>query len=176
MAQLRFIGICLLLTFAASSTTQAGKPLQVGAKAPDWILPNTDGRHVSFYQSCNDHTAVVLFWATWCPYCQALMPELEQLRTELKGQPIKFYALNIWEDGDPVAHMKEHDFGFKLILNAERVAKSYGVMGTPGLFVIGPDRTIHYIRAKGSKPREVVTAVRRAFAQISTAAGSESTP
>ncbi|TQV76020.1 TlpA family protein disulfide reductase [Exilibacterium tricleocarpae] len=173
MAQLRFTGICLWLIFAVSVNVQAGKPLAVGSKAPDWILPDTKGKHVSFYESCNDHTAVVLFWATWCPYCSALMPELEALRRELKDEPIKFYALNIWEDGDPLAHMKTHDFGFKLVLNAERVAKRYGVMGTPGLFMIGPDKTIRYIRAKGSKPTEVVAAIRKTFTEIRTPVSAE---
>lgn len=166
MTQLRFIGICLWLALAASPHAQAGGPLKVGAKAPDWILADISGKHISFYENCSDHTAVVLFWATWCPYCSALMPELERLRGELQGQPIKFYALNIWEDSDPVAHMQKHDYGFKLILNAERVAKRYGVMGTPGLFVIAPDRTIRYIRAKGTKPANVITSIRQTFAQI----------
>lgn len=85
---------------------------------------------------------------------------------ESAGKAVKFYALNIWEDGDPVQHMKTHNYGSKLLLNADNVAKRYGVKGTPGLFVIAPDKTVQFIRAKGQSPADVMKQVRKTLTKI----------
>lgn len=150
-----------LLTVGAN----AGDGLQTGDYAPDWILSNSRGEHISFYQDSADQPAVLLFWATWCPYCAKLMPELEKLRGELADENIKFYALNIWEDADPVAHMQDKGFGFTLLLDADLVAKRYNVRGTPGLFVVNADKSINYIRGKDSSPEAVYSAVKAALSR-----------
>lgn len=144
---------------------RAAQPLQVGDRAPDWILSNSQQEHISFYQDSPDRPAVLLFWATWCPYCAALMPELEKLRGELADRNIRFYALNIWEDGDPVAHMQEKGYRFTLLLDADLVAKRYGVRGTPGLFVVNADKSIEYVRGQNSSPRETYRDIKAALTQ-----------
>lgn len=149
----------LLLSFGA----KAGEALKPGELAPDWILPSSRGEHISFYQDSADQPAVLLFWATWCPYSAELMPELQKLRNELGNQKIRFYALNIWEDGDPLAHMQDEDFDFTLLLDADQVAKRYNVRATPGLFVVRGDKSIEYIRAKNSTTEEVYAAVKAAL-------------
>jgi cytochrome c biogenesis protein CcmG, thiol:disulfide interchange protein DsbE len=149
----------LLLTAHAN----AGRPLSTGDRAPDWILPDSQGRPVSFYEDSADQPAVLLFWATWCPNCAKLMPQLEKLRRELADKNIKFYALNIWEDADPIAHMRENNFNFTLLQKADMVAKRYHVRGTPGLFVVNADKSIRYIRDKNSSTPEIYDAVKAAL-------------
>lgn len=151
---------CLLVLAIGAN---AGESLETGDSAPDWILSNGRAEHISFYQDSADHAAVLLFWATWCPNCAELMPKLEKLRSELAGKDIKFYALNIWEDADPAAHMRENGFNFTLLLDADQVAKRYNVRGTPGLFVVDGDKSITYIRDKDSSPEEVYEAVKAAL-------------
>lgn len=151
----------LLLTLSGGNN--ASEALKVSELAPDWILPNSRGEHISFYQDSGGQPAVLLFWATWCPYSAELMPKLQELRNELANHNVKFYALNIWEDGNPIAHMKENEFDFTLLLDADQVAKRYKVRGTPGLFVVNGDKSIEYIRGKDSSADEVYTAVKAAL-------------
>jgi len=152
-----------MLSMVISHGVFAGSPTNVGDQAPDWILSNSQGDSVSFYQDSEGQKAVLIFWATWCPYCAALLPEMEKLRTELGDAPVKFYALNIWEDADPIGHMREKGYGFSLLLNADKVAKRYNVHGTPGLFVIDENKTIRYVRSKGQAPEDVYTAAKQAL-------------
>lgn len=152
-----------LASIVFSQALYAGPKLAVGDQAPDWILANQAHENISYYHDSADQKTVLLFWATWCPYCAALMPELEKLRAELDDPNIKFYALNIWEDSDPQSYMEKSGFGFTLILDADNVAKRYGVSGTPGLFVVDADKKILYVREKGGDPEDVTAAVKQAL-------------
>ncbi len=157
-----FIAIAIL-AIAFCSTSFAGKSLKVGEKAPNWILPNSANQQVSFYKDSADQAAVILFWATWCPYCAELMPELKTLQAELKQADVKFYALNVWEDDDADAYLKKHQYEFSLMLNADMVAKRYGVHGTPGLIVVDKDKVIRYIRAKNTSAEDAANQVKAAL-------------
>lgn len=128
----------------------AGEPLAVGDRAPDWRLQRPSGETVNFYADAGNGPAVVLFWATWCPYCRALMPHLQDLAERYAGKPVRFYALNVWEDGDPVAHMAERGYTFDLLLEADAVAEAWGVQGTPGLLVVDGERRVRYTRTSGT--------------------------
>lgn len=152
-----------VIAFLACSVCLAGKPLHVGETAPNWILPNSQGQHVSFYQDSESKPAVILFWATWCPYCAALMPKLHELQQELANDDVAFYALNVWEEGDAVGYMAKHEYQFTLLLNADTVAKHYRVKGTPGLMVVDKDKVIRYIRTKGTSEDDAVAQVRAAL-------------
>ena len=151
------------VTLLLSAYCQAGKPLKIGEKAPDWILPNSFGEHLSLYQDSDAQQVVILFWATWCPFCAELMPELKTLQNELRNQPVKFYALDVWDDGDAKAFMAEHGYEFTLMMNADMVAKRYNVHGTPGLFVLDKEKNIRYVRDKGASVDDVVENIKRAL-------------
>ena len=102
---------------------------------PDWTLQGADGKSLNFYRDSAGRPTVLLFWATWCPYCRRLMPRLETVRQEFASE-VNFYALNIWENGDPAACLADNGYGFHLLLKADEVAETYGIKGTPGLFVV----------------------------------------
>jgi thiol-disulfide isomerase/thioredoxin len=159
-ATLRFCLVIALIALIFASPSFAGRPLEVGAKAPDWILSNGNGQDISFYQDSADQPAVILFWATWCPYCAELMPELKTLQEQFKDTRVKFYALNVWEDGDAPSYMTKHGYDFTLLLNADMVAKRYSVKGTPGLLVVDKDKIVRYIRVKGTSAADAAAEVK----------------
>ena len=49
--------------------------VDVGETAQDWTLKTPDGDSVVFYEVSDDQPSVLIFWATWCGYCQKLMPQ-----------------------------------------------------------------------------------------------------
>ncbi len=77
-----------------------------------------------------------------------------------------FYALNVWEDGDPQEYFQENGFTFRLLLLADLVAEDYGVKGTPGLFVMDQSHRILYIRQSGEDDVDVKIAVREAIKKV----------
>lgn len=162
-AAIRFCPLLFSLMFLACqpwAVSAAG----VGDVAPDWSLQSPAGEQVQFYADSKDQVSVVLFWATWCPFCRKLMPHIQTVADEFKGQPVRFYALDVWEDSDPVAHLKKRGFTFSLLLAAEPAADTYGVKGTPGLFVVDKSHTIRYMRVPGEDDPDVEFALREAIA------------
>ncbi len=111
--------------------------------APDWTLVAADGQTVNLNDEVQEQTTVLLFWATWCPYCKALMPHLQSVVLEY-GDKVKVLAINIKEDGDPVEFIESAGYDFTLLPNGDSVADTYGVTGTPGVFVIDHNRVIRF--------------------------------
>lgn len=156
MPKLAAVLYCLFLVAPISAQT-----LETNSKAPEWKLADSNGQQVVFASAVRDKPAVLLFWATWCPFCRALMPPLEELKQSLPEDSVTFYALNIWEDGDPAAYLRENNLSFVLLPKAEAIAKLYQVKGTPGLFLVDSDGMVTYQRSSGAKPEEVVAAIRK---------------
>ncbi len=152
----------ILLACLPCAVSAAG----AGDLAPDWSLKSPTGDTVQYYADSQGQVSVLLFWATWCPFCRKLMPHIQTIADEFAQQPVRFYALNVWEDADPVTYLKEHGFRFSLLLAAESAAAAYGVKGTPGLFVVDKQHRIRYLRVSGEDDLDVEIALRETIADI----------
>lgn len=142
--------IILFLALAPLSTAWP-EPLNAGSTAPDWSLKTKAGETIDYYQVSDNKVSIILFWATWCPYCATLMPHLEVVFRKYKNKGLKFYAIDIYEDGklNPVEYFEGKEFTYTLLLDGDEVANEYGVKGTPGLYVAGKDKKIIYKRPGG---------------------------
>lgn len=86
---------------------------------------------------------VLFFWATWCPYCKALMPHLQSMRLEY-GDRVEILAINIKEDGEPVEFIESAGYDFRLLLDGDPVADAYRIAGTPGVIVVDRERVVRF--------------------------------
>ena len=135
----RILPLILVGLMAFSSTHADG--LRV---APDWQLPTVDGDVFSLSEAARKQPVVVLFWATWCPYCKALMPELQRIQDDYDGD-IRVVAVHFRDDnGDAVAFMRRNGYDFKLLTNGEPVAKLNQVWGTPGVLIVDENLNLHF--------------------------------
>jgi len=50
--------------------------------APDWTLTSESGETVTLSEVAAEQPVILLFWATWCPYCKSLMPHIQSVRLE----------------------------------------------------------------------------------------------
>lgn len=114
-------------------------------QAPGWTLTSPQGQ-VFRYPEDLDRPAIVFFWATWCPYCKALMPHLQSILDEYGGAT-RVLAITIREDGDPAAVLAEHGYAFEWLGDGDAVAESWGVRGTPGLFLADASGQVRFSRA-----------------------------
>lgn len=113
-------------------------PFGAAAQQIEWLPPafeirQPDGENFRYPEDLDGPT-IVMFWASWCPYCKALMPHLQSILDEFPGQ-VDVLALTIREDGDPAELLAGQGYQFLLLENADEVAESWGVKGTPGLFL-----------------------------------------
>ena len=119
-------------------------PVQAAESAPDWALRTTDGETVRLSEAVEKRPAIVFFWATWCPYCKALMPHLQSIRLEY-GDAVDILAVVIRDDkGDPQGYVDGLGFDFTVLPGGDDVAGLYGVFGTPGVILVDQDRNIRF--------------------------------
>jgi len=140
--------------------------LQVGERAGNWSLKTPAGETLSFYEHSGDKPSLILFWATWCPSCGRLMPELARLEASMPAGSFNFYALNVNEDGDPVAYFREHGYGFHLLLDADKVEDLYGTFGTPRVFLVDGDKTVRYTRKAGVSVAQTIDELQTGLAEL----------
>ncbi|MBL38146.1 MAG: hypothetical protein CMP07_07035 [Xanthomonadales bacterium] len=130
--------LTLALLFLAGASANA----QEYPEAPPFSLERAEGAMLEL-PADQQGIGVYLFWASWCPYCRALMPHLQSLEDEY-GNAITVYALNFRDQQDPAAYLEEHGFDFVLLPQADDVAESWGVQGTPGLFIVDHEGRIRF--------------------------------
>jgi cytochrome c biogenesis protein CcmG, thiol:disulfide interchange protein DsbE len=81
---------------------------------------------------------LLVFWASWCPYCKKLLPGIAALNNKYAEQGLIVLAVNIKEDWKPEVYWRNHDYKFDTVLEGDEIAKIYGISVTPGLVFIAP--------------------------------------
>ena len=143
------------LLLAAALVAAPSAAVDEGMPAPPFAVADGEGTIVEFPAHADGAPAVVLFWATWCPYCRVVMPELQVVAEDYADQGVRVYALGINERNsgvDPVARAEELGFDFIVLPGAEAVAESWDVPGTPGIFVVDGAGQVIYRRKSTDEP------------------------
>ena len=135
--------------------TQSGsETLPIGESGPDFNdLPGVDGQPYSL-SSFGDAKLVVLnFTCNHCPYAKAYEDRFNDLAKEFTPQGVAFIAINSNDvdnyPDDDMANMKnraaEKAFSFPYVRDDDQsVAKAYGAVCTPHLFILDGDRKLAY--------------------------------
>jgi peroxiredoxin len=137
--------------------------LAIGDQAPDFKLPGIDGRDWSLSDFQKEDVLVVYFTSNHCPVCHAQDPRLVSMLKELAGKSLAVVAINPNSgDGlrpdelgyskydDSFEHMKlyakDEGFHFPYLYDGQTqaVAKKYGCLATPQVFVFDSARKLQY--------------------------------
>lgn len=115
-------------------------PVQ-GEVAPDFSLATLDGKKMG-PADFRGKVVFLNFWATWCPPCREEMPAMENLHRKMQGLPFQMLAVSIDKEGAATVapFVRELGLTFPVLLDPEgKVAKKYGLTGTPETFIINLD-------------------------------------
>jgi len=164
---LRTVLFAILVSFSLVATAQE--------RATAWQGSTPAGTTVQFDPQHLQRPAILFFWATWCPYCKALMPRIQSIHADAGQASVDVYAIDIQDDGDPVATLKERGATFTLVLDGDAIARQYGIQGTPGIVFVAKDGTVAYRRVSGSEP-DVVEARLRALLGLDAAPANAPRP
>jgi len=138
--QLPLVIACLALA-CVQVTIADDQGVKAGTAAPTWSLETPSGEAISFPHA-HDGPVILLFWASWCPYCKALMPHLQSMLDEYDDDALTIYAINFRDDGDPIAYLQKHGFDFTLLLDGGDVAAAYDIHATPGLLIFDSENRV----------------------------------
>ena len=133
----------------------AAPAVDEGDIAPAWKgIDLIDGAQVEFPAVLDNKPAVLVFWATWCPYCKAFMPYVKEIQAEYAKQGIQIISFNALERGigDPKAYVDVLNFPLIAIAEADSIAEQYNVQFIPGLMIVNGDGMIVYRRKSTDLP------------------------
>ncbi len=91
--------------------------LNVGDRAPDFSLRTLDGTVVSLNQY-RGKKVILNFWASWCPPCQAEMPDLQAYYAEYADEGFVIVAIDSGEgEADVRAFVEQYGLTFPVWLD-----------------------------------------------------------
>lgn len=115
-----------------------------GTKAPDIHLPRINGDTVSLSHIGESKTLVV-FWASWCPHCMRMLPELEKFYTDT-GENLEILAVSLDTDRDEWRKAAKKYPSWTHVSDLKgwdsSAADKYQVYGTPSFFLLDDNRKV----------------------------------
>jgi peroxiredoxin len=137
--------------------------LELGAKAPDFSLPATDGKTYSLQDFAEHKVLVVFFTCNHCPYVIGSDEVTRQAAEKYAAHGVKFVGINSNSTGtkpedsfeNMVARMEEHGFPWVYLRDeSQDVARAYGGLRTPHFFVFDNERKLVYTGRGVDQPRD----------------------
>ncbi|MCZ6724968.1 MAG: DUF3179 domain-containing (seleno)protein [Thaumarchaeota archaeon] len=129
-----------------------------GQRAPNFSLDTLDDNKVTLAE-LRGLPVVVNFWATWCPFCIAELPDLEASSIEFKGKAT-FITINRAESIDKQRTFLNDlgdEFTFVFALDPrDDVAEAYGVRVMPTTFILDSNGVI-VVKKLGQISRQELT-------------------
>lgn len=125
----------------------------LGSAAPDFELPGVDGKRYALKNFSDKEVLVIMFICSHCPYVQAIEDRLIQLRKNYEGKSVQLVGIcsndfvNYPEDSPEALKKRAEDKGYGfpyLVDETQEIAKSYGAVCTPDLFVFDKNRKLAY--------------------------------
>lgn len=127
--------------------------INLGSRAPDFLLPSTEGGNIGLNDFNDTKALVVLFLCNHCPYVIHIAPALAAIATEYMDKGIGFVAINSNDvrayPADSFDLMKvekvKRGYPFRYLMDeSQEVAKAYNAACTPDLYVFDEHRKLVY--------------------------------
>jgi peroxiredoxin len=137
--------------------------LDLGASAPDFALPGTDGKNHSLASAAEADWLVVFFTCNHCPFVVGSDEVTRATASKHADKGVRFIGINSNSDHvhpeDNVAGMQKRMAAQKfpwLYLRDESqdVARAYGALRTPHFFVFDRNRKLVYTGRGVDQPRD----------------------
>lgn len=136
--------------------------LEIGAAAPDFKLPATNGKSYSL-SDFKEEFLVIFFTCNHCPYVIGSdeVTRASAMRFSLEG--VRFIAINsnsasTYEEDDfthMVSRMKEQQFPWLYLYDeSQEVALSYGALKTPHFYLFNGERKLLYTGRGVDQPKD----------------------
>ena len=113
-------------------------------QAPNFKLPTLSGQQLSLSDFRGGQSAIVFFWATWCPHCRAQLKGLNAMKADIEAKGIKVLLVDLGEKAQQVSsYTQKNNITYEVFLDEDsKVADEYNLIGVPTFFFIGADGVI----------------------------------
>jgi thiol-disulfide isomerase/thioredoxin len=137
---LGFLAALAILLAAGPRSVRAASQVYRAPKVPEFsILANDGMTYTPDYLKGN--VVLLMFWATWCPYCRRAMPHMNHLAYEYANSSFTILGIcggkdaNAWHN-----YINEHRIRWPQYLDSDlRMARLFQAHGVPNFFLIDKD-------------------------------------
>jgi len=162
---LLLIALTLVARFAIAEDVEEEEvvTLEINALVPELNLPGVDGKTYRLDDFSDAKLLVFVFTCNHCPTAQAYEERIVQLHADYRDRGVAMIAITpndplavrLDERGytdlgdsfeDTVRHAKRRGFKFPYLYDGDtqRVAKAFGVLATPHVFIFDQNRRLRY--------------------------------
>jgi peroxiredoxin len=129
------------------------RDVPLGTPCPDFRLPTVDGRTLARDDVRDEPVLCVLFICNHCPYVQAVEDRIIALAREYGPRGVAMVGIcsndptDYPDDAPPrlLARWRAKGYGFPYLVDADQsVARAFGAVCTPDIFVYDRDRRLAY--------------------------------
>ena len=121
--------------------------LPVGSEAPAAALKDLDGDPVQLLDYVGEEPTLIEFWAVWCENCEALQPQLDEIRATY-GDRLNVVAVAVAVAQSPRRvrrYVEEHEPGYPYLWDDRGAAvRAYEVPTTSVVVIVGADGRVAY--------------------------------
>lgn len=137
--------------------------LPIGAEAPDFALPATDGKCYSLADFADADVLVIFFTCNHCPYVIGSDESTRATAEKYASRGVRFVGINAnsvltyAEDSFArmIERMEQHRFPWVYLRDeSQRIALAYGALRTPHFYVFNKNRELVYTGRALDNPRE----------------------
>ena len=139
------------------------KTLAIGDQAPDFNLLGVDGKTYSLSDFSSSDILMIYFTGTHCPTSNGVEARVQQLVSDMASESFQLVAINPNNDSgmrmdeysysrytesfeDSKRYAKDLGWTFPFLYNGDKqdVAKAYGCLATPHVFIFDKKRKLRY--------------------------------
>jgi thiol-disulfide isomerase/thioredoxin len=149
--------VALALASAPRAAAAQDIGLAVGSKAPAAALQTLDGRPTDMARYVGRTPVLIQFWATWCPSCKALEPQLTRI-ARAYGPRIKLLGVAVGVNQTPQRvrlYAAKHKLPVEVLWDGEgKAAEAYDAPATSYVVVLDATGKVVYTGQGGDQDLE----------------------
>jgi peroxiredoxin len=119
---------------------------KIGALVPHINIPDGKGKAVDLNEFSTGNT-LIIFYASWCPHCQELLPKINELYQSQKSKKLNILAISIdTNKTDWLSFVQKNNFKWTNVCDLKgwngKAAIDYYLYATPSMFLINNKKEI----------------------------------
>ena len=142
------IAILLIIIVAlAGCSTNQGQVTEKEISETDYknnfTLENMEGEKVSLSEFAGK-IVVLNFWATWCPPCEAEIPDFVDVYNQYGGGNLEFVGVAMDTKSNLIEFIEVYNINYNILIDGtiDQVMKEWDVRAVPTTYILGRDGEI----------------------------------
>jgi cytochrome c biogenesis protein CcmG/thiol:disulfide interchange protein DsbE len=137
--------LVVIVVACSEAEPDASVGVSVGSLAHNFSLESLDGETVSL-SDLEGNVVLVNFWATWCPPCQAEIPDFEEAYRQRGGDGLVVLGVNVEEPASQVLpFVTDMGMTYPVLLDRDgRISREYRALGLPTSVLVDRDGVIRF--------------------------------